>query len=92
MFLAPPTVLKKNKHMPKRAKRKSKKTIGYFTELEKEPDYKDVLVLRQFLTDRQKIIHQNYSGLTAKNQRKLSKEVKKARYMALLPYTDRHSA
>jgi small subunit ribosomal protein S18 len=78
--------------MVKRQKRtKRKKTRGcYFTETGKEPDYKDVLVLKRFLTDRQKIKHHNYSGLTARNQRKLSKEIKKARYMALIPYTDRH--
>lgn len=71
-------------------KSKKRKRVCYFTETGKEPDYKDVLVLKRFLTDRQKIKHHNYSGLTARNQRKLSKEMKKARYMALIPYTDRH--
>ena len=73
-----------------RPSQKNKKKNCYFTEAGKEPDYKDVLTLKRFLTDRQKVMHQAYSGLTAKNQRKISKEIKKARFMALLPFTDRH--
>lgn len=71
-------------------KSKNKKKTEYFRETGKSPDYKDVLILKRFLTERQKIMHQDYTGLTATNQRKLSTEIKKARYMALLPYTDRH--
>lgn len=78
--------------MAKRLKKtKPRNKTCYFTETGKEPDYKDVLVLKRFLTDRQKIMHHNYSGVTEKNQRKLARAVKKARYMALLPYTDQHS-
>ncbi|MFC1722331.1 30S ribosomal protein S18 [Patescibacteria group bacterium] len=73
-----------------KSKIKHKNRVCYFTEAGKEPDYKDVLILKRFLTDRQKIMHQSYSGLTAKYQRKLSLEIKKARFMALLPFTDRH--
>ena len=71
-------------------RQKNIKTTDYFIEVDKEPEYKDVLILKRFLTDRQKITHQSYSGLTAKNQRKLSSAIKKARFMALLPYTDKH--
>jgi len=76
--------------MVKKVKTKRKKRTCYFTDTGKQPDYKDVLVLKRFLTDRQKIMHHNYSGLTEKNQRKLSTEIKKARFMALIPYTDKH--
>ncbi len=62
----------------------------YFTETNTKPDYKEVLVLRRFINERGKIIPQKYDGLTTKNQRLLAVEIKKARYMALLPYTDRH--
>lgn len=55
------------------------------------PNYKDVLVLRRFLTDKFKIQPTNRTGLSAKNQRKLANEIKKARFMGLLPYTDLHS-
>ncbi|HLB52017.1 30S ribosomal protein S18 [candidate division WWE3 bacterium RIFCSPHIGHO2_12_FULL_38_15] len=66
-------------------------TTCYFTQNNSKPDYKDVLILRRFINDRGKIIRQSVSGVTAKNQRMLTQAVKRARYMALLPYTDRHS-
>lgn len=72
-----------------------KKTIttkkDHFASTKTQPNYKDVLVLRRFLTDKFKIQPTSRTGLSAKNQRKLSAEVKKARYMGLLPYTDLHS-
>lgn len=55
------------------------------------PNYKDVLLLRRFLTDKFKIQNVTRTGLSSKNQRKLAAEIKKARYMGLLPYTDLHS-
>jgi small subunit ribosomal protein S18 len=63
----------------------------YFTKTGTTPNYKDVLILRRFISDRGKIISQSRTGVTAKNQRKLTKAIKQARYMALLPYTDRHA-
>ncbi|MBD3366483.1 30S ribosomal protein S18 [candidate division WWE3 bacterium] len=65
--------------------------VDYFEENETKPDYKDVLILRRFITSRGKILRGTLTGLTAKNQRLLSAAIKKARYMALLPYTDRHT-
>lgn len=64
----------------------------YFEKAGTKPNYKDVLILRRFITDRSKVIPQSRSGVSAKNQRLLSKAIKQARFMALLPYTDRHSA
>ena len=66
-------------------------TVCYFTQTNSKPDYKDTLVLKRFVTDRGKELHKNITSLTAMNQRKLSKAIKRARYMALLPYTDRHA-
>lgn len=63
----------------------------YFTKHNTEPDYKDVLILRRFITPRGKILLGSLTGLTAKNQRLLSKAIKRARYMGLLPYTDQHA-
>lgn len=63
----------------------------YFTKTNTVPEYKDVLILRRFISDRGKIIPQSRSGVHAKHQRKLSVEIKKARYMGLLPYTDTHA-
>ena len=60
----------------------------HFATTKTTPNYKDVLVLRRFLTDKFKIQPLSRTGLSAKNQRALSREIKKARYMGLLPYTD----
>ncbi len=49
-------------------------------------DYKNVALLKQFLTDRGKIIPRRVTGATAKQQRKLAIAIKRAREIALLPY------
>ncbi|MCY3606596.1 MAG: 30S ribosomal protein S18 [Gammaproteobacteria bacterium] len=54
----------------------------------KEIDYKDVGLLRQFVTETGKIIPARTTGTSAKYQRQLALAVKRARYLALLPYTD----
>jgi len=50
-------------------------------------DYKAYEDLAKFMTDRAKIIGRRRSGLTAKQQRSLTKSVKHARHLGLLPYT-----
>ena len=52
------------------------------------PDYKDVETLKRFLTERAKIRPRRQTGLTSKNQRKLARQIKRARHLALLPFTD----
>lgn len=49
-------------------------------------DYKDVRKLQRFLTERGKILPRRATGLTAKQQRQISIEIKRARQIALLPY------
>ncbi len=56
----------------------------------KDIDYKNVTVLRLFITGRFKILPAKLTGLAAKKQRLLRREIKKARIMGLLPFTDRH--
>jgi small subunit ribosomal protein S18 len=53
-------------------------------------DYKNPEVLRRFVTDRGKIIPRRISGATAKQQRAICNAVKRARYLALLPYSLGH--
>jgi small subunit ribosomal protein S18 len=55
-----------------------------------ELDYKDAKTLRVFLTERSKIIPRRISGNCAKHQRKLTLEIKRARHLALLPFTSAH--
>jgi len=50
------------------------------------PSYKDYEELRQFLTDRAKLVGRDRSGLTAKQQRHLALAVKRARHLGLLPF------
>ena len=50
-------------------------------------DYKDPQTLRHFVTDRGKIVPRRISGLSAKQQRSLTRAIKRARMIALLPYT-----
>ena len=51
-------------------------------------DYKDVELLKRFLTPEGKIRPRRQTGVNAKNQRKLARAIKRARHLALLPYTD----
>jgi len=50
-------------------------------------DYKNPQLLKNFLSDRGKIVPARISGLTARQQRQLTKAIKRARMLALLPYT-----
>lgn len=55
-----------------------------------EVDYKDLLTLKNYVTETGKIVPSRITGTSAKYQRKLARAVKRARALALLPYTDRH--
>ena len=55
-----------------------------------EVDYKDVELLKAYITETGKIVPSRITGTKAKYQRQLSKAIKRARYLALLPYTDGH--
>ncbi|MDX1698428.1 MAG: 30S ribosomal protein S18 [Thiohalobacterales bacterium] len=55
-----------------------------------EIDYKDINLLKQYITETGKIVPSRITGTKARYQRQLSTAVKRARYLALLPYTDSH--
>lgn len=57
-----------------------------------EVDYLDFNLLRTFISDDCKIIPSRTSGVTAKMQRRLAVAIKRARFLALIPYTDQHSS
>ena len=63
----------------------------YFKVSKTTPNYKETDTLRRFITERGKIRPRRQTGLSAKNQRLVAREVKRARHMALLPYTDEHN-
>jgi small subunit ribosomal protein S18 len=56
----------------------------------KEVDYKDVDLLKDFILENGKIIPARITGTKARYQRQLTTAVKRARFLALLPYTDKH--
>ena len=53
-------------------------------------DYKNLDLLRQYVGETGKIVPSRITGTTARQQRQLAQEVKRARYLALMPYTDSH--
>jgi len=55
-----------------------------------EIDYKDLDTLKQYVSETGKIVPSRITGTKAKYQRQLSTAIKRARYLALLPYTDSH--
>ena len=55
-----------------------------------EIDYKDLEVLKQYVSETGKIVPSRITGTKAKYQRQLATAIKRARYLALLPYTDAH--
>jgi small subunit ribosomal protein S18 len=68
-----------------------RKKMCYFTANKiKEIDFKDVGLLRKFIMENGKIVPSRITGTKAGYQRKLAKAVKLARFLALLPYCDRH--
>jgi small subunit ribosomal protein S18 len=69
--------------------KKKVKTMSKY-ELPKKFDYKDIDILKQFITETGKIIPARVTGVSASNQRKVTKSIKIARFLALLPYTDMH--
>ncbi len=55
-----------------------------------EIDYKDLDVLKAYITETGKIVPSRITGTSAKYQRQLATAIKRARYLSLLPYTDQH--
>ena len=64
-----------------------RKKVCYFTKNNIETiDYKDVELLKKFISERGKILPRRATGTSAKYQRMLTTAIKRARHMALLPY------
>ena len=59
-------------------------------EKKKVIDYKDPDTLKTFVSENGKIMSSRYTRLSAKEQRKLNKALKRARLLGLLPFTDKH--
>lgn len=58
----------------------------FFCAKDKEIDYKDLKTLNRYITDRGKIVPRRITGNCSKHQREVTKAIKRARKLALLPY------
>lgn len=67
-----------------------KKFCRFTVEGIKEIDFKDLDTLRSYITETGKIVPSRITGTSARYQRQLATAIKRARYIALLPYTDQH--
>lgn len=59
-----------------------------FCENGKSPTFTDVAFLRKFMSDRAKILNKQRSGVCSKHQRRVAKQIKYARHLSLLPFTN----
>ena len=78
------TTRERRKYIPKR------KVCPFCVDRSRKIDYKEAEALRRFISDRGKIEPRHRTGVCAKHQRLLSIALKRARYLALLPYTAEH--
>ena len=67
-----------------------RKFCKFTAEGTKEIDYKDLDILKAFVSESGKIVPSRITGTKARYQRQLSEAIKRARYIAFLPYTDSH--
>ncbi|ABB75244.1 SSU ribosomal protein S18P [Nitrosospira multiformis] len=83
----------KDKDKDKKANRplfKRRKFCRFTAEGIKTVDYKDIELLKDFINENGKIIPARITGTKSRYQRQLSTAVERARFLALLPYTDLH--
>jgi small subunit ribosomal protein S18 len=67
-----------------------RKYCRFTAERIKEVDYKDINILKDFINENGKIIPARITGTKARYQRQLGVAIKRARFLALMPYTDLH--
>ncbi|MDQ2085138.1 30S ribosomal protein S18 [Herbivorax sp. ANBcel31] len=72
---------------PMRGRRAKRKICAFCVDKVTDIEYKDIAKLRKFLSERGKILPRRISGNCAKHQREMTRAIKRARHIALLPYT-----
>ena len=78
---------KTNERKRERREYMRKKVCRFCTDSKLRIDYKDFRLLRSFLTERGRIVPRRISGNCAKHQRELTSAIKRARHVAMLPFT-----
>lgn len=67
-----------------------KKFCAFKSKNAKEIDYKDIRMLREYVMESGRMVPSRITGTSAKYQRQLARAIKRARYLALIPYCDTH--
>ena len=70
-----------------RGRKARKKVCGFCVDKVENIDYKDIARLRRYMSERGKILPRRVTGTCARHQRELPVAIKRARHLALLPYT-----
>lgn len=70
-----------------RGRKARKKVCGFCVDRVENIDYKDIARLRRYMSERGKILPRRVTGTCARHQRELTVAIKRARHLALLPYT-----
>ena len=70
-----------------RGRKARKKVCGFCVDKVETIDYKDTARLRRYMSERGKILPRRVTGTCARHQRELTVAIKRARHLALLPYT-----
>jgi len=78
---------KEKKKQEYKARHKRRKVCAFCVQKAQHIDYKDPNQLRRFISERGKILPRRVTGTCAKHQRMLAQAIKRARELALLPYT-----
>ena len=78
---------KSDSQMRRRPMRRRKKVCVFCADKNKEIDYKDVNMLKRYISERGKILPRRITGNCAKHQRALTVSIKRSRHVALMPYT-----
>ena len=73
--------------MRRRPMRRRRKVCTFCEDEKKEIDYKDVVTLKKYVSERGKILPRRITGNCAKHQRAITLAIKRARHVALMPYT-----
>ncbi len=76
-----------NRRSGGRMRRSKRKVCAFCVEKAESIDYKDVSKIRKYVTERGKILPRRISGTCAKHQRQVTESIKRARNIALLPFT-----
>lgn len=71
-----------------RARKPRRKVCSFCVDKVEAIDYKDVATLKKYISERGKILPRRVTGTCAKHQRELTEAIKRARQIALLPYTN----